>query len=105
MPWGHATISRSDLPQVPGEESRHRYQLTFSQDAVAGQEVVTKFVASCIVFAMPPRGLEEAVTSLWDIFEYHREESTAALPAAPDHKFLAATVVGHGDRGPLAISE
>jgi len=104
MPSGRATISRSDLPQVPGEEPRHRYQLMFSQDAVAGQEIVTRFVASCMVFAMPPRGLEETVTSLWDIFEYHREE-LAALPTAPNDKYVTGTVVGHGDRGPLAISE
>jgi len=103
MPWGHATISRFDLPpSAEAETPKHQYRLTFSPDAAAGQEILSRFVASCIVFALRPEGLEEAVTSLWDIFDFHRNQPSS-LAIESGQFLMTGTVVGQGERTPFAF--
>jgi hypothetical protein len=82
-----------------------RIEWTFSRDVVPAEEIVGRMIVSFIAFTLPPRGLDEAVTSLWEMFEYYRDAPASAQSLPGSSKLLSGTVVGKGERSPLALTE
>jgi len=108
LPSGRATISRTELaPALPGQPNRHRYEVTFTQEAVPAGEMMSRVVASFMVFSMPATGLDETLTTLWDIFDFYRSRPTApSLPAVSTmYPVITGKAVGGIERHPFPASE
>jgi hypothetical protein len=58
-----------------------------------------------MVFAMPPQGLDETVSSLWDIIDFHRDRVEFSPRAIEGRELLTGRVVEVGDRSPLTVEE
>jgi hypothetical protein len=106
-PWGHATISVSENPvpgRVHGVLSGGGYDFSFEGES-SSREAALRIAAHFIVFAMPPGGLDETVSTLGEIAEFHNERAlvTPALPS-PGRTHIGR-VVEVAERSPLTLSE
>ncbi|HEV8573567.1 MAG TPA: hypothetical protein VGR43_02560 [Dehalococcoidia bacterium] len=109
-PWGHGTISRTATPfdrvgRLHGTLTGWGYDVSFTETATA-EEAARRVMAHVMVFVMPPEGLDEAVSCLWDIIEFHKDRVEVAL--AP---IDTRSVVGRGrvvevtERSPLTLGD
>jgi hypothetical protein len=58
-----------------------------------------------MVFAMPPQGLDESVSSLWDIIDFHRDRVEPSRRAIEGRDLVNGRVVEVGDRSPLTVED
>lgn len=82
------------------------YEFAFDGEAASAREAALRVIAHFMVFAMPPSGLDETVSSLGEIVEFHNERIVTAPPALePARKFGSGKVVDVRDRSPLTLAD
>jgi hypothetical protein len=109
MQWGQnpfyetvATYADFIYPGVGASESQHRLTI-----AVIGWDDVDKqrFVGCQIIGAMPSEGLQEALESLIDLWEFYYKQTMLQVQPPPRlPRKMQATIVGHKKRPDLVIS-
>ncbi len=80
------TISRAEghsveFDDLSGTLCAGGYDLAFTTGGVGQEEVTKRMMAHALLFMMPPNGLDEAVESLGEMLEFHRDRMM--LLAAP----------------------
>ena len=95
--WGvHATFQ--------GTVNSTREEITFLAEA-AGENAIKRIFSCVIISAMPETGVDEALTTLKDIYEFNSENTRAALPRHTMHSSIAGRVTSTSERPQLVISE
>lgn len=70
-----------------------------------GENAVKRAMGCVIMFAMPEEGVEEAISTLRDIYQFSTEATALALPAPTRRQRLPGKVVAKSERPALVISE
>ena len=70
-----------------------------------GESAVKRLIGCWIVVSMPEEGLDEALTSLKDIFEFSYEDTRLALPEAATRRSLTGRATISSRRPDLVVSE
>lgn len=82
----------------PGQE------LSFWIEA-GGEDALRRLVGCAILVAIPEEGMEEALTSLRDILDFHYERQYVLPPAGVTTQRRAGSIARTAKRPDLAISE
>jgi len=108
-PFGHVLLSRDcssediGVGAIKGLVTTGEYELSFESQHDEGNEALRRLVAYFLVTVMPTEGLDEGLTSLRDIFEYHDENQRFAVPEMPDTQEHHGVVVSYEERAPFVI--
>lgn len=91
------------IADVGGSVTSTGYQMTFSSQA-KGVEALKLTLGCFLLGSLPSAGLDEALTSLQDIWEYHRTQ--LALPHVPFQGTVSVSrVVSESGRLPLRLND
>ncbi len=72
---------------------------------IPGEDDIKRLLGCAILLAMPAEGIEEALLSLTEIFDYNLASGFLALPQPPKQISSTGTVVARSERPELVIAE
>jgi hypothetical protein len=81
------------------------YRFAFEQTEMPHDEMVKRALAQLMIVLVPSSGLDETVSCLRDIFEFHHRSALGAIPATIERVDRKGLIVGQSDREPLVIGD
>ena len=92
------------LGSHPGEVSVFRFWAETTRYEVSIDEEVKRLAAYAMVFLMPQKGLDEAVTSLYEMLEFYGEPVASAIPPVTT-RWTSGVIVSKRDRPSLSLAD
>lgn len=84
-------------------ETTYEVTITLKTDHIDDKTAVERFVACTLIGMMPEKGLEEALSSLWDMLQFYSKPLALAAPKSKT-EIISATITDKKKRPDLIIT-